>query len=106
MSNLADGNTAALRLYEARQDRLEAQAPTPAELERYVDDWLDRKCKKMGETFITEAFCEASDFSRIYRAYVECDHIDIGIAFDKIVRAYWEPSALEDANGHNFAEDR
>jgi len=106
MSNLADGNTAALRAYEAQQDRLDRQAPTDLELERYIDDWLERKCKKMGEMFLIEAFTEAADFSRIYKSYVEGDHVDLGMAFDKIVRAYWVPMAEESANGHNFQEDR
>ena len=106
MNDMTDGAMAALRQHEARQDRLEAQAPTPSELEDYVDNWLEKKRKQMGEAFLTEAFCEAEDYSRIYRAYSEADHVDIGVAFDKIVRAYWVPSALKDAEGHDFNRDR
>jgi predicted 2-oxoglutarate/Fe(II)-dependent dioxygenase YbiX len=105
MSNMACGNTATLRAYEALQDRLDRQAPTELELERFVEDWMERKAKKMGEMFIIEALSE-SDYSPLFKAYQEQDALEIGITVQKIVANYWRNSAEEAANGHNFEEDR
>lgn len=99
------GNTAALLAWENRQDGLERQAPTEAELERFIDDWLERKARKMGSQFLTEAFCESDDYAGVYRAWIEGDILELGEAFDKIVRDYWRPFAIEESRGHNFAED-
>ena len=105
---MPDGNSAALRAHEADQDRLERQAPTEDELERYVEDWMDDKQRKMGFEFISEAVSEATDdrFANLYAAYRSADSMQIGIAVKATVAGYWRPMAEKAAESHNFEEDR
>lgn len=104
--NMLCGNTAALRMYEAEQDRLEKQAPTPLELERYVESWKEDRLKTMGSQFITEAFVESNSYSEIHRAYQDGDHTETGRALFKMVDNYWRPFAIEASRYVNFAEGR
>lgn len=102
--NMPCGVTAALRMYEAEQDRLEKQAPTDLELERYVESWKEDRLKKMGSQFITEAFVESNSYSELYKAFVEGDQAEAGYALFKMVDAYWRPFAIEASRHVNFAE--
>ena len=103
---MIDGNIAALNAYHAEQDRISRQSPTDIELRYFIEDWMQAKCKKMGAEFITEAFCEAEDFSRLYMAYVDGGALDIGAEFKLLVAKYWTPMAVRAAEEHNFEEDR
>ena len=104
--NMIDGNTAALRMYEAAQERLEKQSPTDSELERYIEDWMNNKAKELGSQFITEAFVESDNYAALYKSYMDGDQAETGRALFKIVESYWRPFAVEASNEVNFAEGR
>ena len=102
------GNTAALRSYEADQDRLEKQAPTDRELENYIEDWMTTKQNKMGVEFVMEPLNEAGEAERIclFCTFRDEGAAEIGHTVRAIVNLYWRPSAEKAAAEHNFAEDR
>jgi hypothetical protein len=104
--NMIDGNTAALRMYEATQERLEKQSPTASELEQYIEDWMDNKAKELGSQFITEAFVESDSYAELYKAFVDGDQTETGRALFKMVENYWRPFALGASLDVNFAEGR
>jgi hypothetical protein len=105
---MADGNTAALRAHEAQQDRLARQAPTDTERESFIDDFLEKKAKKLGTEFLREALAESddADLSPLFIAYQTGGALEIGLAMREIVAAYWRPAAITAADEHNFDEDR
>jgi len=104
--NMIDGNTAALRMYEATQDKLEKQAPTALELESYIETWMDNKAKELGSQFITEAFVESDSYAELYKSYMDGDQAETGRALFKMVENYWRPFALGASLDVNFAESR
>jgi hypothetical protein len=104
--NMIDGNAAALRMYEATQERLEKQSPTASELEQYIETWMDNKRQELGSQFITEAFVESDGYAELYKAFVDGDQTETGRALFKIVENYWRPFAVEASNEVNFAEGR
>ena len=106
--NMPCGNTAALREYEAQQERLERQAPNEYELENFIDHWMERKAQKLGIDFIYESFTESDeeDLIELFQAYQSVLSIEIGSAMKKIINDYWRPAAEAAAAGHNFDEDR
>ena len=105
---MPDGNSAALKKHEAEQDRLDRQAPTEDELERYVEDWLERKRDKIGIEFIMEALNECDDDGRIllFCAFRDESAADLGHIVRNTVNRYWRPMAEKAAETHNFEEDR
>lgn len=105
---MPDGNTAALRQHEAAQARAEREAPTADELERYVQDWLERKSKKLGTEFVMEALVESTieHQSAILKAYQGYDMTELARATHRAIEAYWRPSAEAAAAEHDFAADR
>lgn len=89
-------------LLHDKQQR-DLREPTDREIERFVDDWMEKELKKQGYMFIFEALSE-SDGIELFKAYQEDDALEIGIAVKKIVNKYWATIAYKEAEEHDFAE--
>lgn len=90
-------NTQALRKHEAWQSQ--KIEPTKEDIERFVDEWIEKKRKSMGHAFIYEAVSE-SDVSRLYLALD--DATELGYELQRLIRKYWEPQAEFAAESHDW----
>lgn len=104
---MEDGNTAALKVHELKQERLDQQAPSKEELKNFIEDWLVAKRDEMGVEFILEALNEADSASMImlFLDFKQCA-LELGYTVKAIANRYWRPMALKAAESHDFNKDR
>jgi len=97
---MPDGNTAALNKFHSWQDR--KIEPTKEDIENFVDEWIEKKRKSLGNEFVYEAVGE-SDVSRLFQSLDDAH--ELGCELQRLIRKYWEPQAEFAAESHDWNEE-
>src|SRR5689334_11697512 len=101
MPIMPDGNTFAERQHNAAH-----YEPTDDERENFIEGWLEKKRKKLGIEYISEALIErANDDGLIEMFKAWGNRAEFAAATVKAVDAYWRPMAEAAADEHDFEAD-